>query len=210
MAKTHVKRHIYSRKRSTDSVAEQVEIAHAMWDAGIRPDHDGLKLKEIEDALDLELEYNVDTSVKTHLNETDLVEEFLPPGNDTLVIAEWRDEGEGVVNGNVDEAIDEGIQNLNDHIQEDDPASDEDTSAVADGGRVTLRQVVADRFDIRIPETVEEFLRNGDRLEKLNAAVEVIKENDEISKRDDYGKISIINMPYRYRLTEWAVEQYKR
>lgn len=210
MAKTHVKRYIYSRKRSTDSVAEQVEIAHAMWDAGIEPNHDGLKLKEIEDTLDLELEYNVDTSVKTHLTEIDLVEEFLPPGNDTLVIAEWRDEGEGVVNGNVDEAVDEGIENLIDHIEEDDPASDEDTPAVADGGRVTLRQVVADRFDIRIPETVEEFLRDGDRLEKLNAAVEAIEENDEMSKRDDYGEISIINMPYRYRLTEWAVEQYER
>lgn len=88
--------------------------------------------------------------------------------------------------------------------------SDEDTPAVAGDGRVTLRQVVADRFDIRIPETVEEFFRDGDRLEKLNAAVEAIKENDEISKREDYGEISIINMPYRYRLTKWAVEQYER
>lgn len=196
---------IRSEKADAHSVKEQIEIAHAMWGHGIAPTHDGLKRVDVEDELGLDLNYNVRTSLK-HLAEIGVVEEFAPPGPDTLVIADWRDDG--VVNGEVDEAATQGVEALIRHMQDDDPVDEGDTSAVADGVGKTIRSVVSKRFDYS-PGKLETFLRQGDQVDKLTEAVKAIKEDDDLSKRDDYDEIVFINMPYRYRLTPRAVTLYR-
>jgi len=178
-----------------------------MWDHGIGPDHEGLKADDIADELSLDLEFQIRTSLG-HLEESSIVEEFLPPGPDTLVIAEWKDDGDGeVVNGEVEEAAEEGLEALAELVESSDPASSLETAA--DGSGTTIRSTVASKFDI-VPEKVEEFLRTTDRpLDVLNGAVEAIQETEGVETSDGFGEIVFINMPYRYRLTESAVILYE-
>lgn len=207
MSKEDTGRAIRSRKSSARSIDEQVEISHAMWENDILPEHDGIKANDIEDRLSLELEFTVRTSL-SHLEEIDIVEEFIPPGPETLVIAEWMNGGEGkVVLGEVEEAAVEGLEALHSDLE---PTSSESGAATAaDGSGVTIRSTVASEFDL-VPEKVGEYLRTTDKPVKvLNRAVDAINEEEGIETSDDYGKIAFINMPYRYRLTEWAVELYE-
>jgi hypothetical protein len=197
---------IRSKKRSTRSVNDQVAIAHAMWEKDVGPDHDGLKANEIESELGLSLDYGVRTSL-SHVEEIDIVEEFLPPGPETLVIAEWMDDGDGeVVLGRVSEAAEEGLDALANDV-ESIPAETEPPTAT-DGGGITLRSVLASEFDLK-PKKIEDYLRRTDKpVDVLNRAVEAIKDADGVEIADDYGEIVFINMPYRYRLTEKAVRMY--
>lgn len=199
---------IHSQNGSTRSIDDQIEIAHEMWAKGIGPNHDGLKASEIEEELDVDLDFAVRTSLG-HLTEADIVEEFAPPGPDTFVIATWMDDGEGdIVNGNVTESAEEGLEALEDDI-ETGPASSSAATAT-DGSGITHRSVVASKFDI-VPDKLEEFLRTTDRpVDVLNGSVEAIEEADEVEVGDDYGEIAFINMPYRYRLTEFAVSLYEK
>lgn len=210
MADRDVEDHIRSRKEAADSTDDQIDIAHGLWAKGIGPDEEGLKAKEIEDKLGLDLDYNVKTSLG-HLEDLGLVDEYLPAGPETLVFASWRgsDLGE-VILGEVDEAAEEGIEALIDHIQDDDidASGDEGATAVTDGGRTTVRTVVADRFDLA-PDAVEAFLRRGDQVDKLNDSVEAIDDHGAVDTRDDYGEINFINQAYRYRLTDKAVRLYQ-
>lgn len=75
---------------------------------------------------------------------------------------------------------------------------------MADGAGITVRTVVANEFDV-MPEAVEQYLRKGDQVDKLNDAIEAIEDHDDIETRDNYGKIGFRNVAYRYRLTEKAV-----
>ena len=208
MSKKDVESFIRQRKRSTRSIDEQVQIAHAKWADNVDQDHDGIKRKEIEDELGLSLRYKAGTSLH-HLEEIGIVEEFTPPGPPVLVIAEWMNDGEGkVVLGEVDEAAQEGLEALAGEIGS--PSSGSGTATAADGGGVTTRSVVASEFDL-VPEKVEDYLRATDKPVKvLNRAVEAIEEADGIKIGDDYGEIAFINMPYRYRLTQMAVDLYKQ
>lgn len=47
-------------------------------------------------------------------------------------------------------------------------------------------------------------------MDDLNDVGDAIEEADGIEVGDDYGNIGFINMPYRYRLTEKAIELYER
>lgn len=205
MSRNDAGNHTRSENADAHSVDEQVEITHAMWDHGVDPAHDGIKRADIESDLGLNLSYNVRTSLK-HLAEAGMVEEFAPPGPSTLVIADWRDDA--IVNGEVDETAAQGIEALIEHMQDDDPADEGDASAVADGARETIRSVISAQFDYN-PAVLEGFLRKGDQVDKLNEAVKAIEENEDLSKRDEYGEIAFINMPYRYRLTPEAVDLYR-
>lgn len=200
MTKADLEQYIRAEKARTDSIDEQVTIALAMWDADIGPGHDGVKRADLEDELGLDLEFNIRTSL-SHLEEIDVVDEFLPPGPSGYAISERLDD---IVNGETDEVAETDIERLIRHIQDDDPATDDEASAVADGAGVTVRTVVADAFDV-MPEAVEQYLRQGDQVDKLNDAIDAIEDHDDVETRDDYGKIVFRNAAYRYRLTGDAV-----
>jgi hypothetical protein len=201
MTKEELNRFIRSEKRKTHSVDEQAIIALSMYEQGIGPLHDGVKRADLEDELGLNLDYNIGTSLN-HLEEIGVVEGLRPPGPKGYAISERLDD---IVNGKVDETAEVDIENLIDHIQDDDPTPSGDTPAVADGSGVTVRRVVADAFDLA-PDGVEDHLRSGDQVNKLNDAVDAIEDSPEVDKRDDYGRIVFRNTAYRYRLTEKAVE----
>lgn len=207
MAKRHIEYAIRYIMRITDSTGDQIAISHAVWDEGIAPDHDGLKANDIEDELQLDLNFGVRTSL-THLEEMGLVEEINPPGPDIFVIAEWMDDGEGeIINGEVEESANEAIEALVEDLDPYSP-SDGDTLTATDGGR-HLRTVLSEEFDL-IPEAVEDYLTTiVDPVEGLNTAVEAIEETDGVELGDDYGKIAFIRMPFKYRLTRKAVELYR-
>lgn len=201
MTEDELEEFIRHEKHSAKSVDEQVQITVAMLDEPIGPLHDGVKRAHLEAHLGLDLEYNIGTSL-SHLEEIGIVEEFLPPGPSGYAISERLDE---IVNGRVDEVVEVDIDRLINHIQDDDPTSSDGDVAVADGGGTTVRSVVANAFDLG-PESVEPFLRRGDQVEKLNTSIDAIEENEEVERRDGYGRIVFRNAAYRYRLTEWAIE----
>ncbi|MEA5388330.1 hypothetical protein VB779_15660 [Haloarculaceae archaeon H-GB11] len=195
-------------KRSTRSIDSQIHLSHWFWENDIGPSQDGLKRSEVEDRVGDELDYAVGTLLD-HLEDVNLIEEFAPPGPDTLVIAEWLDDGEGeVVNGNVGERAREGLEALAREV-ESDGYETTDSATVADGSGQTLRGLIAGEFTL-VPEKVEEFLRTAsDPVDTLNKAVDAIEEHDNVDVGDGYGSIVFINMPYRYRLTDYAVSTYE-
>jgi hypothetical protein len=205
MTEDELEEYIRNEKHSAKSVDEQVQITVAMLDEPIGPLHDGVKRADLEAYLGLNLEYNIGTSL-SHLEEIGIVEEFLPPGPSGYAISERLDE---IVNGRVGEVVEVDIDRLINHIQDDDPTSSDSDVAVADGGGTTVRSVVANAFDLG-PESVEPFLRRGDQVEKLNTSIDAIEENEEVERRDGYGRIVFRNAAYRYRLTEWAIEVVER
>jgi len=82
-----------------------------------------------------------------------------------------------------------------------DSAEGGPTVAITDGAGDTIRTILAEKF--RVPsEEVEEYLREGDKISRLNDAVQAIKQHDNITKGEDYGEIIFLSQPYRYRLTE--------
>jgi len=206
MAKVDVETYIHGEKRNTHSTDDQVKIAHAMWDCGKPPDEQGVKRTALEEVLGLDLDYSAKTCLR-HLEEINIVDEYREPGPDTYVIADWHDEV--FIMGMVDEAADEGIEALIDHVQDNDPAAGDDTPAVADGAGIILRQVVAQQFDLE-PGSLERYLRGDNQVDKLNDAVEGIEGHDDFETQDDYGEIRFVNVPYRYRLTAFAVDLYER
>lgn len=205
MGKKHAARYIREHKDDTRSIDEQIEISHALWDEDFGPGSDGLKRTEIEDELGLDLDYQPGTSLD-HLVEIEMVEEFQRPGPDTLVIATWLEDG--VINGEVGESAVEGVEAL--IADMDDEMPDEGSPSVAaDGAGTTIRAAVADQFDLE-PHAVEEHLRTGDPVDKLNGAVEAIEDDEnDLGTGDDYGSIIFINQAYRYRLTTHAVGLYE-
>jgi len=205
MTEEHAERYIRIEKRGTRSVDDQVKISHGKWDHNIGPNQDGLREGDVEAELDLDLDYNVGTSLD-HLVEIDVIEEVVPSGPDFYAISERLDD---VINGRVDEVAAEDIEALIDHMQDDDPPEEEETTAVADGGGVTIRSLLSSEFDV-LPDTMEHFLRRGDQVEKLNTAVEAITEHEETEKREDYDEITFRRGAHRYRLTEEQVARYER
>jgi hypothetical protein len=205
MAKQDVEDYIRYHKRNAHSVDDQIKIAHAMWDRGKLPNETGVKRSDLEDELGLDLDYSVKTSLR-HLEEIDIVDEYREPGPDTYVIADWHEET--FIMGMVDEATEEGIEALIDHVQDEDPVSGDDTPVVADGAGTTLRQAVAKEFDLR-PHALEDHLRGDNQVDKLNDAVEGIEAHDDFETRDNYGEIRFVNVPYHYRLTAFTVDLYR-
>lgn len=206
MCRQDVRDLLRDEKRRTESIDDQVAIAHAMWDGDIDQAHDGIKASDLEDELSLDLDYDVRTSLG-HLEDVGLVEEYMPPGVGTFAIAEWLDGGDGdIVNGEVEETAREGLEGLRNDLE---PVSDADGESAAADGSGTIVDVVATEFDL-LSEGVDEFLRTtDDPVDVLNDAVDAI-EDVGLETNDDYGKIVFVNRAYRYRLTEAAVEVYER
>lgn len=206
--RTDTEDYIRRRKRNARSIDDQVTIAHAMWEHGIGPDHEGLKADDVADELGVTLGFAVRTSLR-HLGEAGIVEEFLPPGPETLVIAEWRDGGDGeVVNGEVGEAAEEALDALADELEARSAGTGATTAA--DGSGATLRAVVSEALDV-VPDHVEDYLRTTDEpVDVLIDAVGAIEDASGVSIPSGCGELAFINMPYRYRLTPKAVRLYER
>lgn len=144
-----------------------------------------------------------------HLVDLDILEKFQPPSPSTYVISERRDQ---IINDEVEETVDEEIERLIDHmvVHMDDrivPMDDGlpgDRVVIADGGGRTIRSILTEEFEVP-PEDVESHLREGDRLAKLNQAVDAIEESEDIDKSDDYGRVIFRSPTHRYRLSEFGV-----
>lgn len=198
---------IRGSKGDVHSVDDQVKLVEAMLAAGITPDHEGLKRRQIEKEINVEIEHHIKTLL-THLTELNLVEKVPPSGPETYLVSERINK---IVNGQVDEEVERNIEKLIAHMDGQLCISDAENlqagnpPAVADGFGKSIKSLLAKEFDIP-PEQVESYLREGDKLRKLNAAVEAIEKSEWTTKGDEYGKINYVRPPNRYRLTEKAVE----
>lgn len=210
---------IREQKSNTRSVEDQVRVARAFYEAGIGPDDEGIKRTEVLDVLDVELEHHPET-VLNHLVEIGLLEQSEPAGPDVFAISKRIDE---IVDGAVTEEAEENIEALVAHIDDElqltslaEEAAERDgpqtrtaapSVAVADGAGRTIRSILAAEFDIE-PEQVTGYLRSGDPIERLNAAVQAIESSEEVSKSEQYGQIVFVRPAYRYRLTERAMDLF--
>jgi hypothetical protein len=211
--------YIRERKDHTHSLEDQITVAKAFYRNDVGPDHEGLKRTEVAEQLDVDIQYQLRT-ILPHLVEIDVLEEIEPAGPDVFAISERVDE---IVNGRVGEEAEENLEALIEHIDdelqtvqlEEDAAewSDQGTRvtspsvALADGAGRTIRSILASEFD-KNPEQVTKFLRSGDSVDRLNAAVEAIESSEEVTKSEDYGKILFVSPAYRYRLTQTAIDLF--
>lgn len=209
-------KYIRERKEHARSVDDQIAIALAFHHAGIGPDHQGIKHTEVLERFDVDIEHRSQT-VLEDLVEIDILEKRTPPGPDILAISERTDE---IVSGRLTDEAEENLEALVAHIDDelqsgalDDTAADlvgsgtddsRPSVASADGAGRTIRSILADEFGVD-PERVIEYLRSGDPVDRLNAAVEAVESAEEVSDSEDYGRILFVNQAYRYRLTERAM-----
>lgn len=183
------------------SVDDQVTVAQALYDEGVLSEEEALKEDEIAELLKErgdELEYKLRTSLD-NLRDIPVIVGYFPPGSRYVPISERRDE---IVFGEVEETVRIDREALLDHVHDDDPDDEEELPLTADGRGITVREVIADDADID-PEKVEHYLRNGSRdtqRERLNDAIDAIVDSDEVTKRDDYGKVVFRHKAYRYHL----------
>ena len=197
--------YIREQKGDLSSVDDQISIVTALYEEGIGPESEGLTRNEIAEWLTFEHSFS---TALNHLVDLDVIEEFQLPGPSTYVISERRDQ---IINGEVEKTVEEEIERLIDNMVDrlDSPMRPGDgeyagdTVIRADGGRRTLRFILAEEFDIR-SDKVESYLRDGNQLSKLNRAVDAI-EKSEVDKDDDYSRVIFRRAPYRYRLSEFAM-----
>lgn len=208
--------YIREHKNETASIDDQVVVAKAFAEVGVTPDHEGIKRTELLEELDVHIDYQLRT-VLAHLVDTGLLEETAPPGPNVFAISQRINE---VVNGQVTEEAEKTLEALIAHIDDelqsvelDDEAAEltgpqasisEPSVASADGAGRTIRSILASEFDVD-PEQVVDFLRSGDPVNRLNAAVEAVESSKEVSKSEEYGRIVFVHPAYRYRLTEQAM-----
>jgi cation transport regulator ChaB len=183
------------------SVDDQVTVAQALYDEGVLSEEEALKEDEIADLLEErgdELEYKLRTSLD-NLRDIPVIVGYFPPGSRYVPISERRDE---VIFGEVEETIRVDREALLDHVHDDDPDEEDELPLTADGRGVTVREVIADDADVD-PEDIEHHLHSGSRdtqRERLNDAIDAIVDSDEVTKRDDYGKVVFRHKAYRYHL----------
>lgn len=202
---SNLERTVRAAKSNTRSVEDQIAIVRSMFEAGIGPGSDGVRTSELEELLSFEPSYRLRTSLN-HLEDMNLVEAITPPGPEFFAISERLDE---IINGRVEEVAEDDLENLITHMEAEIysvPVDDMRSGgmAMADGG-VTIRSILADEFNVNRSE-VESFLREGDLVEKLNAAVQAIDDSDHTSSGEGYGRILFRRPANRYRLTTKAVD----
>jgi len=203
MSHKHIQQTISALKQGTRSTDSQIIVSHWLLSNRYGPASKGIKRSSIKAELSTQLTYTTKTSL-SHLIDIGLVEEFLER-DITYTIAEWHPET--FVMGMVEEAAAEGIEALIDDLEPLESEEGKPTIAT-DGSGITLREVIADAFDL-YPDEVEPFLQKGDPLERLNDAVEAIEESVEHEVGNDYGPIEFRNAAYRYRLTDTAIQLYE-
>lgn len=190
---------IHEKNGHQPSVDDQVTVAQALYDEGILSEEEALKEDEIEKLLEErgdELEYKLRTSLD-NLRDIPIIVGTFPPGSKHIPISERRDE---IIFGEVEETVRVDRDALLDHVHDDDPDEEDELPLTADGRGVTVREVIADDADID-PEDVEHHLHSGGRdtqRERLNNAIDSIVDSDEVTKRNDYGKVVFKHTAYRY------------
>lgn len=203
MAHSHTETTIAVLKDATRSIESQITIAHWLRASGSGSLSDGLRQKEIEEELEDSLPHSVGTSL-SHLEDIDLVDSQRQR-DVAYAIADWHPDT--VVNGQVDDVATAGIEALIDELEPLNPQKGE-TGVATDGSGISLREVVADAFDLH-PQAVESHLRKGESVDRLNDAVEAIEASDDHEVGDDYGEIKFRYEAYRYRLSETAQTLYE-
>lgn len=212
-----VARDVRDRKAHTHSVDDQVDLVTAFYEAGIDPNHEGIKRTEVLNELAVDVDYQ-QRSLLDHLVDLGLLEETAPSGPDVFAISERIDE---IVNGRVSEEAEANLDALVEHIDDElQPVElDEEAAelgarqehvsapsvALADGAGRTIRSILAEEFEVD-PERVTEYLQSGDPVDRLNAAVEAVESAEEVSRSEEYGRVLFVRPAYRYRLTTRAME----
>jgi hypothetical protein len=208
---TDITRHVMEENSNTRSVKDQVSVAKLLYKENIVSPNEGATRKEIEELLGeegIELDYSLNTCLD-NLLDADVIERNKPPGPDVYVIGERIDE---IINGRVEEYAEQEIESLIEHMDEEieriqaieltpEESGTGQTVAIADGAGNTIRQVLSQKFQKPAHE-IEDYLREGDKIDKLNEAVQAIKEHDQLTKGKDYAEILFFNQSYQYRLTE--------
>lgn len=200
-----LEQYIGERKGQTLSTDDQFQIVKMFLEEDIHPDDEGLTRREIDKKVDLE--FTPQTSLD-HLREIDLIEEVPPSGPEILLISERIDE---IVNSRLDKELDQNLEGLIEHIDSELRITDTENvqrsnvATAADGAGRSIRSLLAREFDIS-PESVESYLREGDKLTKLNTAVKAIEESKWATKGDEYGKMNFVRPPSHYRLTQKAIK----
>ncbi|MDS0261883.1 winged helix-turn-helix domain-containing protein [Haloarcula sp. S1CR25-12] len=192
---------------NSETVTDQIAILTTLTEAGIGPDHEGVTRQEITERIGFD---HSPGTVIQHLVDSNLLEAIEPPGPSTYAISERRQE---IINGEVEETVEEELENLIDdmvtYLDEPIVSVDEfqsgDRVIMSDGSGETIRSILSDEFDIPRSD-VETYLRDGDRLSKLNRAVDAIEDSQGVDPDGDYGRIVFRAPAQRYRLTETAVE----
>lgn len=198
---------IREKKEQSKTADEQVELVRSLVENGIGPRHEGLSCHDIREDIMESPTYSVQ-NLLTHLSDIGLIEKIPPSGPEIFLLSERIDE---IINGHVDEEVERNLEELIDHMDSQLRVSSTtdlqsgSPPAAADGAGETIRSLLAKEFDVP-PEGVESHLRNGDRLTKLNTAVEAIENSEWTTKGDEYGKINYVRPPNRYRLTKKAIE----
>lgn len=183
------------------SVDDQVTVAQALYDEGITSEEEALKEDEIKELLEergVELEYKLRTCLD-NLRDIPVIVGHFPPGSRYVPISERRDE---IIFGEVEETVRVDRGALINHVHDEDPDDADELPLTADGRGATVREVIAEDADID-PEDIEHYLRSGSRdtqRERLNDAIDAIVNSDEVTKRDDYGKVVFRHKAYRYHL----------
>lgn len=208
MSKKHVEKRIKSNADCLGTVNEQIQIAHAMWEREIGPNSDGIRQNNISEELDIGLGANTGATLQ-HLVNIGIVEEALPTGSKRLVFASWLGRGGSFVNEDVDTTISEAVENLINHIHENDKTSTDGTGTTNRTNTI-IRDLIANQFNLD-SDSVEKFLRDtDDQIGVLNDTVELIREHDDIQVHDGYGEIYFLQQPYKYRLTEKSIYLYDK
>ena len=207
---TELTRYIMEENGNKTSMEDQVSVAKLLYEEGITPPEEWATRKDIEKLLekrDIDIDHRLDTCLK-NLLEIEVVERSKPPGPDTYVIGERVDK---IINGKVEEYAEKEIESLIDHMDDEieriqaielgGESSGGQEIAVADGTGHTIRNVLSQEFGIPAEE-IERYLREGNKITRLNGAVQAIKKHDELTKREYYGEILFLSQPYQYRLAE--------
>lgn len=208
--------YLRERNERTHSLDDQLTLVEALYRNCVGPDHEGRSLPQIRD-LNLDLQQQSRT-VADHLVDIGVLERVGPPGPDVFAISERSDE---IINGRVREEAERNIEalvrDLDDELGTVELARDAAESshedavvtappvAVADGSGRPIKAVLAEAFDVA-PNRVAEFLRSGDPVERLHAAVEAIESSDEVTRANEYGRVLFVNRANRYRLSQKAIE----
>lgn len=203
MARSDVVRYIKRRNRHIPSVDDHIDLAHAFYNEGIGPAHEGIREAQFEEVFDISLEYSIETS-RNHLLRINLLERDMPSGPDSIVVADWHDPS--IILGKVTETARKGIEAL---IAELPDEAGDTAPAVADGGIATLRDVLAVEFGCATTD-LEEVLRSDDPVPTLNLAVDAIEDDGRYSVGPDYGRIELKNTACRYRLSTFAWDLYEQ
>ncbi|WP_276281330.1 hypothetical protein [Halorussus caseinilyticus] len=190
---------IRNDREGIPSLDSLVALALAMYrDAMVPSEDNSLKKKHLDRVYGDVVDVTIDTCLD-HLVNINIVDEWVN-GGDWLIINERRDE---IVN---DEDLEVLLRDETERL-----VDDLEPLALADGGgdEITRREVVAEALGVGLDE-IEEQLVDDEELwdwrENLETAIEAIEDEETVEKGGDYAPIRVIRNPYRYELTEWAVE----